>query len=283
MIWPLPSESAHATSTPHPPHRRLAWTLVTTWLVLTITAQVACGIWLSQVGQGLSRPSLAVAAIGLCACLVVALIFRVLDRRFGSIVRLPARMLALAGLVLGTAGLVWVRHDLEVPALIGGGSILFVLLVFQGVHPLERERAKAKSWMVGAALVFAAATLGAANTPSGLAIRFRSYEGSLNGLIPRVLALTLTRSNSSGCIPGATIPPVPGFGQLQQVCSHSGVVTFYAIGNSPVGDYAYVYNREPQLHGGESCVLHLDGPWWEVAPGGGGVPCPSGFTYIPGG
>ena len=265
----------------------MVWTVAGLWLLGIIALQVVVGVSLSQVGQGLSLPALVVAAIGLGGCLTGGPVLAVISRRFGPGLHAPARVLAVSGIVLGGAGLVWIRHDLEKLALIAGGPLFFILLVSKGVRwsaeywEGTRRGGRPGFWILLVPLSFAGSIVGAAAAPSGLGLRFQSYEAILNRLIPQ--ALSATRSVPSGCVSGSDFPTVPGFGRLAQVCSRSGDVEFDATGSYVVGDYAYVYKPYSQLGGsGESCVLHLDGPWWEFAPGGGGVACPGGFTYIPG-
>jgi hypothetical protein len=250
--------------------------------------QVVVGVSVSHVGQGLTGPAIAVAAIGFGAGLGGAALLLIATRRFGPAVRGPARFLALAGIVLGGAGLVWVRHDLQALAMFGGLSLLFIIFLVSGIEwaagswegARNGKRGLVVLCVVLAATAFVGAMIVAATAPSALGFRFQSYEGTLNRLVPRALSAT----HPSGCISGTQFPAVPGFGKLAQVCSGSGEVEFYATGTYLEGDYAYVYNPHPPASGsGESCVLHLDGPWWEFGPGGGGAPCPSGFTYLPGG
>jgi hypothetical protein len=67
-----------------------------------------------------------------------------------------------------------------------------------------------------------------------------------------------------------------------------GIIAFHANDHYQVGGYAYLYAPDMTLSttqatiAGEDCVLHLDGPWWELGPGGGGIDCPGGFNYLPG-
>ncbi|MGD0085291.1 MAG: hypothetical protein ABSD78_19195 [Acidimicrobiales bacterium] len=71
---------------------------------------------------------------------------------------------------------------------------------------------------------------------------------------------------------------LPVFGTVSQVCVYGKDIEFDAPSNS----YAYAYLPNGDAEFSDSCVLHLDGPWWEASQGvvGDEWSCPGGFSYI---
>ena len=127
--------------------------------------------------------------------------------------------------------------------------------------------------MAGGLLVGLVVSFGA--LPDGLSLQFKArYEPRLDHLV--ALAMKATPNN---CISGTQFPAVPVFGKVWRVCTYGGQVEF--DGQGRYGEDAYLYSKGV-VSASDSCVLHLEGPWWEENSGEDGVSCPWGFTSVPG-
>ena len=103
------------------------------------------------------------------------------------------------------------------------------------------------------------------------------HEAQLNRLVRGVASTTA---------PGRCTSPysrvkVPVLGNVTVLCSGT-----YAEFDANGYNFVFAPGLAIATAGqdfGEECLLQLDGPWWEQGPGGGGISCPYGFTFIPGG
>jgi hypothetical protein len=114
--------------------------------------------------------------------------------------------------------------------------------------------------------------------PSALTLRFRwQDEAQLNRLVRGVASTTAPVR----CTSPYSRVKVPVLGNVTELCSGT-----YAEFDANGYNFVFAPGLAIATAGqdfGEECLLQLDGPWWEQGPGGGGISCPYGFTFIPGG
>lgn len=246
------------------------------WLLATVAVQVLVGWLLLHLAQPVTAPALIVASTGLGLGLLGYGLFRMFSKRGVAELGSVAVLLALAGVVLACGGFLWASPGDEVSPFYV--ELMFLVICVIGVFSYNgrTDEKPARPWRwLALPLAILALTGCLSLVPNGLGLQFRVHdESKLNRLLPLTLAAA---SSASQCISGAHFPEVPSLGRVSWVCASAGYVEFDAV-----NDYGYIYYRGPLPADGQ-CVLHLDGPWWEVAPGGDGAGCPTGFTPLPGG
>jgi hypothetical protein len=271
-----------------PRHRPLWWFIAGGWLLATLVIQFLIGWWLAGIGMSLTGPALAVTGTGVGLSAIGALSLQLLSGNRGGRLRTQARVLGIGSVVLGVAGWVWASPSTASVALFCSEIVVGVAVVLAVVDLVSRKgggvflgtAAVNPAWLIVPSAVLLLATLTTAALPSAVSLRFRAgEETTLDHDVP--LAMVLTRASSSGCVSGTKFPSVPVFGRLSTVCSGGSRISFEAAGND--AGYGYVYAPGASADGvdPDGCVVHLAGPWWEIAPGGG-LPCPGGFTSVPG-
>ena len=236
------------------------------WLLGTIAVQFWLGWNLSQIGHSLDGPAFAVAGVGLGLGLLGSATFWAVGKLRVSSFESVAVPLAIGAVALAMAGAIWVEPDIGFGVLIAGALVLVVFAM------LAAHKIRALATVV----VVVALAAGVALLPSASSLRFKTQdEGRLNALVTR-----------AGQCKFASAVAVPVFGQV--ICSDDfGYAAFEASQQYQGGDYAYLYEPGMTIDNtvarvGEHCLVHLDGSWWELGPGGGGIECPGGFTYVPG-
>jgi hypothetical protein len=252
---------------------------------------MAVQFWLgwkfSQIGRPLESAALGVTGAGFGLGMLGCLTFWLLEKR-ARVSPAVAILLAVGAVVLALAGLFW---TLLAPAgaLWLGGIAIAASLVLLVSHVVGTKRLEAKAFgtWVRAVLAICAVTVAlsacAAFVPSALTLRFRwQDETQLNRLV-RVVA---SRTAPVRCTSTYSPVKVPVFGEVTPQCPGS-YAEFDANQQYQIGDYGFLFAPRLSLATAvanfpESCLLQLDGPWWELGPGGGGIGCPYGFAYIPG-
>jgi hypothetical protein len=105
------------------------------------------------------------------------------------------------------------------------------------------------------------------------------YAAAVGALSTGATAAQASCNSPSGDLPGvghllSTRPYPAGFGH--------GIVIFITAQEPGRGveGLAYVKGERPPF---DSCVVHLDGPWWQLALENiSSMSCPRGFTFQPG-
>jgi hypothetical protein len=118
----------------------------------------------------------------------------------------------------------------------------------------------------------------------GVTLRFQLNEESRFASI--VAAFNESVHWDQGCSSGYHLPPLPGLGRLEQVCTQSGTdpqVEFDGPGYNEGVGLAYVWSPKAGRVGTDECVIHLDGPWWALTWGQNGTACPVGWGGVGGG
>jgi hypothetical protein len=237
---------------------------------------------LSRIGRSLAPAALGVAGAGIGLGMLGSLGFARLERRrnAGSPVTV---MLWFGAVVLTFLGFFWTLSA-PVGALWLGAIAVAVSLVLLVSHVVGTKRldTRALGTWSRSVLAICAVTVAlagcAAFVPSALTLRFRWQD---EAQLDRLVHVVASQAAPVRCTAPYARVKVPVFGIVTELCSGT-----YA--EFDANDYSFVLAPGLTIGTagqdfGEGCLLHLDGPWWEQGPGGGGVSCPYGFTFIPGG
>jgi hypothetical protein len=278
--------------------RRLGWPFACGWLALIACVEFGLSWFLPEVGQSLTGPAFVVAVAGLGLGLLGYFGARVLNNDGKVIVPASVRRALGAGTfalpVLGFWSNFSATSQFFLPAT---GTVTVVAAVVFAIGWIRRRRNATDAlfpfaaWMLGVCSVMALACYlyllsvpmvslagnGLFDSVPVVSLKFVStYEPRLEQLVP--LADKAAREAPEGCISGRDFPALPVFGTVSQVCVYGKDIEFDAPSNS----YAYAYLPNGDAEFSDSCVLHLDGPWWEASQGvvGDESSCPGGFTYI---
>lgn len=256
-----PNSVEHGTGSEAPPARKpgLAvgtWLFAYVWLGASVAAQVLVGVRFSAPGQSLAGPIFGVAGVALGLGALGALVHAVRGRVHHGAARSPLGVFALGSGALSFAGLCW-ADEAPVGALLAGGVAIALSAGVAVSLARKNKRAGARGFgarerrIVVSGLVIVAFTCLLAIVPSGLTLRFRWQDETR---LDRLVSATCSKQSCAGS-------------------------QFDLAGNT---GYAYLYAPTPNEagYGGDACLLHLDGPWWEFGPGGDGLACPVGFTYV---
>lgn len=258
------------------------------WLLLTVVIQLGLSYFLPQVGQSLTDPALVVAATGLLLPLLGLLLASSLNNQYQlKMGRAVFTLLWLGSVVLPIVGFLWVAPGfISGAALPIGGTVLaieavlFVLLLIPAVRTETafRLRTALALFAASAALVGLVASFG--TVPNGLSLQFRVRDEARLDRLLRLARSEVNRAHArdGDCISPKNFPSLPVFGSVSEICVGGG----YAYFQAQASPYSFDY-QSSGTPGADSCVIHLDGPWWEASASQGGVFCPGGWTFVPGG
>jgi hypothetical protein len=128
-----------------------------------------------------------------------------------------------------------------------------------------------------------------------LLVVFAAWNGSLLQLKMKTSEPSWTKSvnqalgsQHGGCVDATTTAVMPGIGLIDLRCvtlagRHNHIqVSLLHQGTRGSSGVLYMPSSLDLREQRDQCLLHLDGPWWQISSLSEGG-CPSGFQFIPGG
>lgn len=266
-------------------------TVAVSVLAMLVATDAACGFWLSKPGQSLAWAVGTDAGVGVVAAMVVG---------FGPdlglrVPRWVGRVLALGVAELAFAACAWILPSLRVAAILasilvalGGLGVWFWLAGWRIDSPADLSRAWWPVVAVGL-LCPVLASITAASVPSAPSWRFRPDERVLDRAV-RALVAAPESATFKRCFPSLGLTDLPVLGQADGYCrlvqhDSKGQISAALVEFTNPSGWGYAYSLGHHDASLGDCILHLDGPWWEVAPGDGTAGCPLGYrsTFTPSG
>ena len=269
--------------------RRLGWPFAFGWLVLIASVEFGLSWFLPEVGHSLTGPAVVVAGAGLgLGMLGYFVAGHLRDKGRGDVSASVRRALGVGALVLPVLSLGWNLPGTGralYPVAWGVVGFAVFLVVAEKFFPWRKAN---EHFPLGTVLVVLGSIVASCymwTVPNGLAMKFATEdEPRLDQLVTMA---TRVGAAPGGCTASGRFTPLPSFAKGWHLCTGKGMVEFEAPLSEQFGGYVWTVIYQPGLTysaaPGDSCVLHLDGSWWELAPLTIDMSCPGGFTFVPGG